>query len=70
MQQDEHADEFHGLSHEELWKSQITPLTPASFQIIGFLLGMGILLALEGMKKTMEQRVNPACAMGKGERMV
>ena len=34
------------------------------------LLGMGILLALEGMKKTMEQRANPACAMGKGERMV
>ena len=46
------------------------PLAPASFQIIGFLLGMGILLSLEGMKKTMEQRANLACAMGKGERMV
>lgn len=35
VQQDEHADEFHGLSHEELWKSQITPLSAMNYAILG-----------------------------------
>ena len=35
VQQDEHADEFHGLSLEELWKSQITPLSAMNYAILG-----------------------------------
>lgn len=35
VQQDEHADEFHGLSHEELWKSQITLLSAMNYAILG-----------------------------------
>lgn len=35
VQQDEHADEFHGLSHEEVWKSQITLLSAMNYAILG-----------------------------------
>ena len=35
VQQDEHADEFHGLSHEEVWKSQITLLPAMNYAILG-----------------------------------
>lgn len=35
VQQDEHADEFHGLSHEKVWKSQITLLPAMNYAILG-----------------------------------